>query len=151
MSFRRSGTLALVHGWLFPEGSEHLKSVPLRPAPKPIPQRTSGSQTLSSKRRLQWRSNRRRRRRPHVIPILGTCTGVLQEKRDVPFHTLTRLLPIKDHHPHPPQKGFIWYAGWACMPYSWVHMPYFLKKSLDFNGVLCHTDPYCMAYFRRGQ
>ena len=26
-------------------------------------------------------------------------------------------------------------------------MPYFLWKSLDFNQLLCHTDPHCMAYF----
>ena len=26
-------------------------------------------------------------------------------------------------------------------------MPYFLWKSLDSNRLLCHTDPYCMAYF----
>ena len=33
------------------------------------------------------------------------------------------------------------------MPQKWVCMLYFLWKSLDFNRLLCHTDPHCMADF----
>ena len=33
------------------------------------------------------------------------------------------------------------------MPSFGVRMLYFLQKSLDFNRLLCHTDPRCMAYF----
>ena len=53
---------------------------------------------------------------------------------------------IKDH-PHPQWKRFIWHkrGGSVCYIFG-VRMPYF-QKSLDFNRLLCHTDPHCMAYF----
>ena len=32
------------------------------------------------------------------------------------------------------------------MPYFWLRMPSFCRKSLECKGLLCHTDPHCMAY-----